>query len=98
MFNLLKEVVEISRSVYVSNKSTWTTIIWTTKWYLKPLKPDDSLFQWAFWKDFSLTIWIKVDMKEWDQLVIKWEKYKVRWLVDYDGISVKYKRALLVKT
>lgn len=97
MFRLFKNNAVVSRLVYVSDKSTLSPTWNSYKWYLKPLKPDDSLYQWAFWKDFSFTTKPTADIQEWDLLVIDWVDYNVKWIAKWEWITVKYKKLLLVK-
>jgi len=97
MFRLFKDLATIMELTYVNNKSTLTATSKSYKWYLKPLKPDDSLYQGAFGKDFSFTTKISVDIKEWDVLSIKSVNYSVKAIAPWEWLTVKYKRLLLVK-
>lgn len=98
MFRYFKDSASVSRIQYTDNKSDFVPTWNTYKGYLKPLKPDDSLYQWAFGKDFSFTTDKNADIRESDQLIIDWNEYKVKWIAKWEGITVKYKRLLLVKT
>lgn len=97
MFKLFKFKADIYSIQYTGWKSekvnTWVSVYW----YLKPLKPDDSLYQWAFWKDYSFSTKINSWIKEADTLEIDWNKYDVKWVVPYSWFKVKYDRLLLVK-
>lgn len=97
MFRLFKDSAVVSRLVYTSNKSTLLPTWNTYKGYLKPLKPDDSLYQWAFGKDFSFTTVKNADIQEWDRLVINSVEYNVKWIAEWNGLTVQYRRLLLVK-
>lgn len=97
MFRFFKDIAIVSRLTYVNNKSTFSATWNTYKWYLKPLKPDDSLYQWAFWKDFSFTTDPNADIQESDLLIIDWTDYSVKWIAWWEWITIKYKRLLLVK-
>lgn len=102
MFRLFTELATVSRIIYNNNKSSFTLTWNSYKWHIKPLKPTDSLYQGAFWKDFSFTTNINADIQEGDELEFTaWPfiwKYTVKWIVPNAGLVVKYKRLLLLKS
>jgi len=97
MFKFFKDNAIVNRLIYVNNKST-LSVTWNSYLgYLKPLKPDDSLYQWSFWKDFSFSTSQNADIIESDVLLINWINYDVKWIGEWNWINIKYKKLLLVK-
>lgn len=102
MFKLFKDKAVVSRVwTYVDdawNKKSWGFIpTWDTyKWLLKPIEPEDALYVKWFWKNFQFITKRTADIQESDRLVIDSVEYEVKAEAPWEGITIKYKKILLV--
>ena len=97
MYRYFKETATVYRMVTVSGKSTYSATGNSYKWYLKPAWTEDSLYQDKFWQDYYFTTVNTADIKNWDQLIINNEEYKVKWFWNWNWIVLRYKKFIIVK-